>query len=335
MIRTHEPIYRHIVREAFRIAWAEKRLWLIAVFAGILLSGSVYDVIWKALNSLTPQTTLISTVAVFSSKASTSWVHLSTANLFIGGAQVLLIVLFSFVIGFALFSASVIAQSTTIFAIGSHQGKKETLKNALAVGARALWPVFVLNLVAITTLFASRALIALSLSFLLAYGSAATFFAYLLSFIIFTGVGIATVIIEILALNAMILQGATLAQAIERACILLKRDWVIITETAALLFAISFGSFILMVAAGMIVTFIFLMLFLISIAAKTALIAAIVGTMYFLLMAAFILALFGFMVLVHYASWTLLYRRLGEGGAVPKLHRIVRSWIHSYKVKGA
>jgi len=335
MIRTHEPMYRPIIRDAFRIAWTEKRFWPVAIFAGILLSGSVYDVIWKALNALSPQAGLIGTIAVFSSKASSTWVHLSTANIVIGGAQVLVITLFAFVIGFAIFSASVIAQSALVFAIGSRHGRPETVKNAIAVGARAIWPIFVLNLIAITVLFASRALIALALSFLLAYGGGAIFLAYVLSFILFTTIGIATVIIEILALNAMILQGATLAQSIERAFFLLKRDWVIAAETAAILFAISFGAFILLIAAGMIITFVFLMLFLVALAAKTILIASILGTIYLLLMAAFILTIFGFMVLVHYAAWTLLYRRLGEGGAIPKLHRIVRAWIHSYGVKGA
>jgi hypothetical protein len=28
---------------------------------------------------------------------------------------------------------------------------------------------------------------------------------------------------------------------------------------------------------------------------------------------------------LQYATWTFLYRRLGEGGVVPKLHRVVRN----------
>ncbi len=336
MRHIHEPVYRPIIREAFRVAWVEKRYWPVAIFAGILLSGSIYDVVWKALNALAPQATLIGTVAVFSSQASATWSRLSTANLIIGGAQVLVVTLFALVIGFAIFAASVVAQSALVFAVGA-QGKKSngSVRTAIAVGARALWPVFVLNLIAMAVLFASRALIALALSFLLAYGGGAIFLAYLLSFIVFTCVGIATVIVEIFALNAMILQGATLAQAIERGLVLLKQDWVTAIETAVILFAISFGALILLAALGMVITFVFLMLFLLAIAAKTALIATIVGVTYFTLIAVFILTLFGFIVLVHYAAWTLLYRRLGEGGVVPKLHRIVRSWVHSYGVKGA
>jgi hypothetical protein len=335
MPRFHEPIYRPIIREAFRVAWTEQRYWPVAIFAGILLSGSVYDVIWKALNAIAPQATLIGTVAVFSSRASATWSQLSTSNLVIGGAQVLVVTLFALVIGFAIFAASVIAQSALVFAVGTKKPQDRSIRTGLAVGARALWPVFALNLIAMAVLFASRALIALALSFLLAYGGGIVFLAYLLSFILFTGVGIATVIVEILALNAMILQGATLAQAIERGLVLLKQDWVTALETAAILFAISFGALILLAAVGMIITFAFIILFLLALATKLALLASIIGILYFVLIAAFILALFGFIVLVHYAAWSLLYRRLGEGGVLPKLHRIVRSWVHSYKVKGA
>lgn len=55
MAKMHEPLYRPILRSAFQIAWQEKRLWWIALLAGILLTGSVYDIIWRGLNALAPQ----------------------------------------------------------------------------------------------------------------------------------------------------------------------------------------------------------------------------------------------------------------------------------------
>jgi hypothetical protein len=333
---SHEPVYRPIVREAFRVAWAEKHYWPVAIFAGILLTGSVYDIIWKSLNALTPQAGVIGTVAVFSSKATTTWATLSGANIVIGGLQVLIMTLFAIVIGFAIMAASVIAQSALVFSIGmKRNGEEHRVRTALNVGARALWPVLALNLITIAIIFACRALVAIAFSFVLAYGSAASFLAYIASFILFTAVAIAAGIIEILALNAMILDGATIAQGIERGLVLLKRHWVVAAETAGLLFLISLGTFILLFAAGMILTFASLLLFLVAIAAKVAAAASLIAIIYFIAVAALILALFGFMVHVHYAAWTFVYRRLGEGGVLPKLHRMVRSWVHSYGVKGA
>ena len=333
---SHESVYRPIIREAFRVAWAEKHYWPVAIFAGILMTGSIYDVIWKSLNVLAPQAGIIGTVAVFSSRASATWAELSAANLVIGGLQVLVITLFGIVIGFALLAASVIAQSALVFSIGmKRNGEQHRIQTALNVGARALWPVLALNLIAIAVMFASRAVISIALSFLLAYGDAFTFLAYLIAFILFTVIGGATVIIEILALNAMILQGATLAQAIERGVLLLKRNWVVAVETAAFLFLISFGAFILFFAVSMILTFMSIIFVLVAFMAKTALIASAVFTCYLITIAALILIFFGFTVHVHYAAWTLLYRRLGEGGVVPKLHRMIRSWVHAYGVKGA
>jgi len=333
---SHEPVYRPIIREAFRVAWAEKHYWLVAAFAGLLLTGSIYDVVWKSLNVLAPQAGIIGTVAIFSSRASATWAELSTANLVIGGLQVLVMTLFGIVIGFALLAASVIAQSALVFSIGmKRNGEQHRVRTALNVGARALWPVLALNLIAIAVMFASRAVIGIALSFLLAYGDAFAFLAYLFAFILFTVIGGATAIIEILALNAMILQGATLAQAIERGVMILKRNWVIAVETAVFLFLISFGALILFFTVGMILTFMSVILVFVAFAAEATFIASAIAVLYFLTIAALMLALFGFTVHVHYASWTLLYRRLGEGGVVPKLHRMIRSWVHAYSVKGA
>jgi hypothetical protein len=48
-----------------------------------------------------------------------------------------------------------------------------------------------------------------------------------------------------------------------------------------------------------------------------------------------VLGVFGFVIQLHYTSWTLMYRKLGEGGVLPKLHRLARSFIHRTSVPGA
>jgi hypothetical protein len=43
----------------------------------------------------------------------------------------------------------------------------------------------------------------------------------------------------------------------------------------------------------------------------------------------------GYLVTLQYATWTLLYQRLGEGGALPKVHRWVRQFVHGFHVPGS
>jgi hypothetical protein len=61
-------------------------------------------------------------------------------------------------------------------------------------------------------------------------------------------------------------------------------------------------------------------------------------TALFLAIAVFIISMLGigaFLVQFHYATWTLLFRRLGEGGVVPKIHRWIRTLTHGTDVPGA
>src|SRR5512133_331876 len=86
----NEPIYRPIVREALSFSWKEKRLWFIALLAGILMSGSVFDVVWRSVNSLSAQASMLGFIAPFWQKAVTTWSHLSITSVVVGSLQVLI-----------------------------------------------------------------------------------------------------------------------------------------------------------------------------------------------------------------------------------------------------
>ncbi len=332
----HEPLYRPILRSAFQIAWQEKRLWWIALLAGILLTGSVYDIIWRGLNALAPQASLSSILAQLWQVAAQSWPALSVSDTIFGAINVFLITGLFLILAFAVFAASVIAQGSLVYAIGHlKKGRKVLLKDALTVGARALWPVLVLNILALSVLWATRALIGMALSFVVLNTTSFAYLFYLLAFVVFVVISIAAVIIQLFALNAMILQGATLAQGIERGYHLMKRHWVITAETAAILFLISIGSWILVIAVNMLLSIPLFMLLITAVYLKSTILYWV--TLYATI-AAFILitlAVGGFVVALHYAAWTLMYRRLGEGGVLPKLHRLVRAFTHAHHVPGA
>lgn len=332
----HEPIYRPILRDAFRLSWQEKRLWVIALFAGILLSGSVYDVIWRGLNALAPQASILSAVVPFWQKAVDTWSGFTAAELVIGSLNALLLTAFFLLIVFALFSSSVIAQSTLVYSIGTQRrGKLPALKDALTVGARALWPVFVLNIVALTILWATRALIAIIISLVVTNFSPVGFLLYIFGFIVFVTIGAMTVIIQLFALNAMILQGATLAQGIERGYEVLKKHWVTAVETAAILLLISIGAYLLTIAVSLLLAIPYGMLLIASVLAQSGALFVAVTAAFIFLFIILVLGVFAFTVQLHYTTWTLMYRRLGEGGILPKLHRIARRFIHGTHVPGS
>jgi hypothetical protein len=332
----NEPIYRPILRDAILFSWKQKILWIPALLAGILLTGSVFDVLWRSVNSLGAQASLVGVAIPFWQKAVGTWSHLSISSIIIGSLQTLVVTGFFLLVVFAVFCISVIAQSTVVHAIGlSRRGKEIHLTESLRVGARALWPVVVLNIIAIATLLACRSLIAIALAFALQVSSVLMFSLYLVCFILFTLLAVATFIVQIFALNAMILQGATLAQAITRGIDILRRHWITAAETSAILFLISCGLFALAITGGLILSIPFVICLVISMLIGSKILFLFVTILFLLLYIAFLLTAVGFSVLLQYTTWTSLFRVFGEGGILPKIHRIARAFIHQADIPGA
>jgi len=329
-------LYRPAIRDAFQAAWKEKRYWFIALFAGILLTGSIYDVVWRGLNSLSPQASITSTLVPFWAAMTESWAGLTLTDTILGGVGVFLITTFCIVVAFSVFGASCIAQGALVYAMGNRRrGETPGVRAALTVGSRAIWPVATLNLFALAVLWAVRSLISIALVISVTDTTVFSYLIYLTAFVVFVTLAVAVVIIQIFALNAMILQGATLAQAIERGVMILRRHWVISLETAAILFVLSIGAWILTIAVNMLLA---IPLFMLSITAAVLNVTVLfwatlyVGILLFILI---LLAIAGFMIVMHYATWTVMFRRLGEGGAMPKVHRFFRSLFGLTHVPGA
>ena len=336
MPRHKEPIYRHVLRDAFTNAWQAKRAWPIALVAGILLSGSVYDVLYRLLNALSPQLSLGSLLGFFGKKAITNWSQFSLTDLILDGIQAFQLSAFLIIIAFAIAGLSVICQGALVFMLANKRGEKQPkIKEALTVGAHAFWHVFVLNMLAILVVWATRTILVVTLAITTEAGTVGSAALYMVAFIVFALVAIAAVIIQIFALHAMILQGATLMQSLERAGRLLQEHWVITVETAALLFVISIGAGILIAATALVFA---IPLFIILMAGTILGITSLLSAALYVGITAFIVAILliaAYLVTLQYATWTLLYQRLGEGGALPKVHRWFRQLVHGFHVPGS
>jgi hypothetical protein len=331
-----EPLYRPVLREAFRVAWRGARLWPLALVAGILLSGSVADVVWRMSNALAPQASLSSAVTLFWARALQGWSGFQLTDILIGGVRVFQISALFLIIGFAIAGLSVICQGALVFAIGTGRATKRLrVRDAITVGARAFWPVFVLNLFGSVILIATRSLLGMIIALAHSTGSAGVYLLYLASFTVFVLLAILVTIIQIFALNAMILQGATIVQAIERAAKMVQAHWVAVTETALILFVLSLGAWVAALLANALLAIpVFTLLMTASLlGSQTLTFASLLLLLIGILLV--LLTVLGAFITLQYATWTLLFRRMGEGGVVPKIHRWFRHLTHGYHVPGA
>lgn len=331
-----QSIYREVLKHAFRTAWHDRRYWLLSVLAGILVTAGSYDILWRAVTSITAQGEFISTNVgktvvqnVLHAGQSASYSLLSI----LGGLEIVMLMALIMV---AVFVLSCVAQGGLVFALGAKKhGQDATLKEAFRVGGRALWPIVALNILALAVLWILRFLGALPLFLALEQTTATTYLIYIVSFAIFIPLSFATSILQIFALNGLILQGAPIGEAVRRGYAMLKKYWVVIAETAVIQVILSLAIWFLFLLAVMIVlipAFVLLITALIIPSNGLLALAIVIGSLFF--GSALIIAA-AFTIQLQYATWTYLYRRLGEGGVVPKIHRLIRNVSGYFQVPQA
>ncbi len=225
------------------------------------------------------------------------------------------------------------SQGGLVYAIGAtHRGINPTLRDAIRVGGGAFWPIAALNAVGLLSVWAIRFIGILPLQLALQAMTKTSWLVYLASAIIMFVLLFAVSTIQLFALNAMILQGAPVRDAIIRAYKLFSKYWVICVETALLLTVLAVLASVIFVGVYFVVAIPILATVLAAglLQSTTLLFGAMGLGVALLLVSALVIT--AFVTQAQYASWTFIYRRLGEGGALPKLHRLARLLMGNYSV---
>lgn len=324
------PVYREVIPKALKIAWKHPHYWILGIFAAVLNSGSALDACWKFYNAIQNQGSelFVGNVAVQIWQVGTG-----------GGFRALpffqaLLALFALsVILLAVAAFSCISQAALVHRIGSWKdGVGARLKAALHVGGKALIPIAVLNLIILAAIWLTRFFVSLPLAMFLGRGNVLFGAVYLVSFIVFFALALFLSIIQIYALNAMILQGATLAQAFSRAWLVFKQHWLVTVETVLL-------QGVVVLLSTIVALFIFLILclppailYILAVFRQNLALFQLSYGVFIGLTFLFLAIFTGFTVTFQYALWTLMFRKFGEGGVVAKIHRIFRFVTHRTKV---
>ncbi len=329
--RSHGPVYREVLSQAFRNAWTHKQYWPLAFFASLLLSAGAYDVVLTAVRSIGDQSSNLiegPRVAMVGPAIAAAWNQIPLIDLLSGLQAVIAVALF--LIAFA--AMSCVSQGGLVFAIGMGHDEKPTWKQALGVGGRAFWPIAALNALSLGLLWVLRFLVAFPLYLVLSEETTLARVLYILSFLFFVALSFVITIVHIFALNAMVLQGARISDAVLRGYQLFKKHWLVTIETAALLCVLALG-----IGALWLGLYLIAMIPLFAAVVSAAVVQSmglLYGTMGVAL-GLFAVAIFtatSFVTHVQYATWTLLFRRLGEGGVIPKIHRLTREIFHLTEV---
>ncbi len=324
-----KPIFRDVIPQALRFAWTHPSHWLLGIFAAILFSGGALDIFLRFWNSVQQQGNEI----YVGNTIGTLWraAELSSVTIpWMGYVKGVLAIAFFLVILVAILGFSCSCQGALVHAIGTYKSKKpKSFKSALTVGGRAIVPIAILNLMLLTFIWIARFGVSYPLAMILGNDSALYTAFYMFSFVIFSILTLGLGVLQIYALNAIILQNASLTQALERAWKLMREHWLVTIETIILQSLIIIAMALAATFAGLILTFPAIILFVFSYLNASINLFYISLFLFFIITLAFALFTTGFTVAFQYATWTMMFHKFGEGGVVPKIHRLFRSFFKS------
>jgi hypothetical protein len=324
----HPPLYRHVVRDAWKAAWREKRLWFFAIFAALLQTGGVLDVFFSSLNDLGAQAEAAVSAGFWREFFGLSQFGvMEAAKGWLGHVQVWQAVLFGSLFVFTMAALSVIAQGALVAGLGARiRGRELTVRECFAAGVSCFGTVALLNIFTLSVIRLSRFLILVPLASAMRGSSPSAGMAALLAGLAFFVVSLVFTVVHLFALNALVLQEASLREAIGRGFRLLKQVWLAALETTGLLFLIGLG----LLVGGLLVTFVMaiplLSLMFLALLVPAPMVAVVSQLLIWLLFIVIVVAVGAFAILFQYGVWQQLYLRAGEGGAMAKLHRWTK-WL--------
>ncbi|MDO8583581.1 MAG: hypothetical protein Q7R83_00175 [bacterium] len=326
MIRINEvrPLYRHVMREALKTAWHERKLWVFALFAGVLQTGGVYDVLITSFRDMIAQIQSMPEVYLRTYGTSVgvrSWMQTFSSsqtwiNLAIGIVFVVIILGISFV-----------AQGALVHGIQTRaQGNPVRFKESLRVGWKHLLSIFGLNVLSLGVLWLVNAFLYIPVVYVLRGPSVWNVLATLALFILLCVVTVCLTAVHMFGLQ-LIVQSGGFWKNLRHTWSYFERSWVIVIEKAFLLLLIGMGILAAAIVLGLIVCIPGFLIFLAAMTLGFWTVASVVSIVSWLLFFVVLILAAVFAITFQYAAWHGVFVRLNEGQALSKWHRFTK-WLH-------
>ncbi len=320
-----QPIYRAVLRQAFLITIKNRQLWILGFFATFIASTGVYDLAFRGVQGavnrgvfralIIPQESLV--LDVFS---------MPLSLLEFGTKLTVLLPIFIFL---ALICAvfiwlGVVSQGGIIFAV--HKALRKTVpgaKESFCAGGARFWPLLGANLAAkiLASLFLSG--ITVPIFIMLKSDGLLPTALYFALFLLLVPGALVVSFLGILSSAGIITKKLSLWEAIKTAWTQFSKHWLVCIEMAFIILGLG-----ILVTVGIIFAVLILSVPFVVLAVIASLFAGSAGAGFVFLIAFAVLFLFVITIgsaftTFQIASWTLLFLRFTEKGAVAKIIRIV------------
>ncbi len=321
------PLYREMFRDALILAWQEKKLWFFAIFALLLQSGGLLDVLLTAVVRF-PEDARLLMQQQGTGLGSAVIAHLSGLTgfqAFMGYATLAQGLLLFGIILAAVYGMSVVSQGALAYGLGTRmRGAVPSFRACLGAGARKFWPLAGINALSMLVFWAVRVVTLIAFQLAAETPTAFAIGVFTVAFICFLLAAALVTTVHLFAINRVMLNEEHAWPALLASYKMTVQSLGIVLEHAALLFLFAFTANIL----GIIVFLMALVpLFIGMISAALFQFGTLVLIGIFLGYA----LLIGIMSVIamatttfQYASWQRLAWRVEDASAMTKVVRIVR-----------
>lgn len=322
-----QQLYRAVLRQAFFITIKNKQLWILGFFATFIANAGVYDI---ALRGVQGAVTRGAFRVLFISQESLvlDVFSMPFSLLELGTKFTVLLPIFLFL---ALICAvflwlGVISQGGIIFASSKASRKNAPgAKESFRAGSSRFWPLLGVNLAA--KILASLLLsgISIPIFIMLKSGGLLPTALYFVLFILLVPGALIVSFLGILASAGIITKNLNLWAAIKTAWTQFVKHWLVCLEMAFIILGLG-----ILTTAGIILAVLILSVPFVVLAVIASLFAGSEGAGFVFLIAFAVLFLLAITVgsaftTFQIASWTLLYLRFLEKGAVAKIIRLFKA----------
>ncbi len=307
MKKNSTAIYRTLLREAWRLTWQRKTLWIFGIFAAIISTGGVFDVAATGMRRVQVGGSflhqLLSNTFVGYSLFGTYVRQAQTLSTFQTGGIIFCMVLISA----GLIFLAVLSQTALIHGI-----KSPTHEHPNIIRKRAhdhIGRIFVLD---ILTKLAGCLLVAFTMLPMLWYLTTASSNSFLFTFaelIIFFPLILIINIISFLAIIHVIETEATVREALTDAWSLFTKHWLATFEFAILLFLLIALSGFVLLAITIFLTIPYALIYSLSLLTGSFIIFVIANVLFGLFALAIVFTFGGAIVTFQYSAWYLFYKQ--------------------------
>lgn len=309
-------IYRTLLREAWRLTWQRKTLWIFGIFAAFVSTGGVMDVATTGIRRVQVGGSLFQQLLDSSFSGYTQMGKYIAQMQMFGSFQISIMVIFMTLIMIGLLFLAVLSQTSLIHGI-----KATTHEHPNIIRKRAHDHLFRIFTIDVLTKVSGAILVCVTtLPMLWYYAEFATYsfsIAFIQTLLFFPAVLILS-ILSILSVIHVIETESTVAEAIGTAWNIFKTHWLATLEYAFILFClISFSCFILL---GIVIALSvpYAIIYTTSLLTGSLVIFVVANALYGLFAFLVVFAFGGGMVTFQYSAWYLFYKRT-EHRSHPKL----------------